>query len=173
MSETKYTPRHRALKQSARRQWKRAAALGATVPAAMSAAVAVGAPVQAASQPRIHNALEMARNQRGEEYQYGADGPNQFDCSGFVQYVYGKNGIQMPRTTEEQANKVRRIRKENMRPGDLMFYYDSGGVYHVAIFGGWHGDSRRHIVHAANEGADVTSGHSWTDNWFAGTMRPK
>jgi cell wall-associated NlpC family hydrolase len=171
MSETKYTPRHRAVKQSAIRQWRRAVALGATVPAAVGAAVTAGAPVQAASQPSIHDALEIARNQRGEEYQYGADGPNQFDCSGFVQYVYGKAGIQMPRTSDEQANRVRRIAKEDMRPGDLMFYYDDGGVYHVAVFGGFHGDGGRHIVHAANESADVTSGMNWTGKWFAGTMR--
>src|SRR5262245_19128023 len=93
MSESKYTPRHRAIKQSAIRQWKRAAALGATVPAAVGAAVTVGAPVQAASQHRIHNALETARNQKGEEYQYGSDRPNSFDCSGLIQYSHGKNQI--------------------------------------------------------------------------------
>jgi cell wall-associated NlpC family hydrolase len=108
MSATKYTPRHRAIKQSAVRTWKRAAALGATVPAAVSAAVTVGAPVQAATQHRIHNALETARNQRGEEYQYGSDGPNSFDCSGLVQYSYGKSEIKMPRTSEDQADRVKR-----------------------------------------------------------------
>ncbi len=171
MSESKYTPRHRAIKQSAIRQWKRAAALGATVPAAVSAAVTVGAPVQAASQHRIHNALETARNQKGEEYQYGANGPNSFDCSGFVQYSYGKNQIKMPRTSEEQAHRVKRISRDDMRKGDLMFYYDSGGVYHVGIFGGWNGHKRRYVLHAANEQRDVTTELNWTDNWFAGTMR--
>jgi len=166
----KYAPRHRAIKQSAARQWKRAAALGATVPAAVSA-VSVGAPVQAASQHRIHNALETARNQKGEEYQYGSDGPNSFDCSGLVRYAYGKNEIRMPRTSDAQADRVKRIAREDMRPGDLMFYYDDGGVYHVGIFGGWNGDKRRYVLHAANEGKDVTTELNWTGNWFAGTMR--
>ena len=46
----------------------------------------------------------------------------------------GKNQIKMPRTSEEQAHRVKRISRDDMRKGDLMFYYDSGGVYHVGIF---------------------------------------
>jgi cell wall-associated NlpC family hydrolase len=172
MSSTKYTPKHRAIKQSAVRTWKRAAAMGATVPAAIGGLVAVGVPAQAATQQRIHDSLETARNQKGEEYEYGGDGPNQFDCSGLVQYSYGKNNIKMPRTSDDQAQRVKRIAREDMRKGDLMFYYDSSGdVYHVGIFGGWNGEKRRYVLHAANEGDDVTRDLNWSGSWFAGTMR--
>ena len=40
----------------------------------------------------------------------------------------------MPRTSGAQAGFTRRIAKQDMRPGDLMFFYGSGGVYHAAIF---------------------------------------
>jgi cell wall-associated NlpC family hydrolase len=169
---SKYTPKHRALKQSALRQWKRAAALGATVPAAMSTAVTFGAPAQAASQDKIHEALESARNQKADEYEYGADGPEQFDCSGLTQFAYGQAGISIPRTSEDQADAAKRIAREDMRKGDLMFYYDSSGeVYHVGVFGGWNGEKRRYVLHAANEGDDVVSELNWSGNWYAGTFR--
>jgi cell wall-associated NlpC family hydrolase len=172
MRSTKYTPKHRAIKQSAVRQWKRAAALGATVPAALSTAVTVSAPAQAAGQEKIHEALEVARDQKPDEYQYGADGPDAFDCSGLIQYSYGKAGISMPRTSDDQADAVKRIAREDMRKGDLMFYYDSSGdVYHVGIFGGWDGDKHRYVLHAANEGSDVLTEENWSGSWFAGTMR--
>jgi cell wall-associated NlpC family hydrolase len=173
MTSTKYTPKHRALKQSALRQWKRAAALGATVPAALGTAVTFGAPAQAASQQRIHDALEIAQNQKPDEYEYGADGPEQFDCSGLTYYSYGKAGISIPRTSEDQADAAKRIAREDMRKGDLMFYYDSSGeVYHVGVFAGWNGEKRRIVLHAANEGDDVVSELNWdNNNWFAGTFR--
>jgi cell wall-associated NlpC family hydrolase len=172
MRSTKYTPKHRAIKQSALRQWKRAAALGATVPAAISTAVTVSAPAQAAGQHKVHEALEIARNQKADEYEYGADGPEQFDCSGLTQFAYGRAGISLPRTSDDQADAVKRIAREDMRKGDLMFYYDSSGdVYHVGIFAGWNGEKRRYVLHAANESTEVASELNWSGNWFAGTMR--
>ncbi len=172
MPSTKYTPKHRALKQSALRQWKRAAALGATVPAAFGTAVSLGAPAQAAGQVKILEALEVARNQKGDPYQYGGDGPHTFDCSGLVQYSYGKAGIEMPRTSDDQADAVQRIAREDMRKGDLMFFYDdSGDVYHVGIFGGWNGEKRRYVLAAPSTGETVHTELVWTDDWFAGTMR--
>lgn len=168
-----YVPKHRAIKHRAIKDWKRLTALGATVPAALGAAVTLGAPAQAATQNKIHDALEVARDQKKDEYEYGANGPEAFDCSGLIQYSYGKAGINMPRTSDAQADKAKRIAREDMRKGDLMFYYDEGGVYHVGVFGGWNGDKRRWVLHAANEGTDVAAELNWSGNWYAATMRGK
>jgi cell wall-associated NlpC family hydrolase len=57
-----------------------------------------------------------------------------------------------------------------MRPGDLMFFYGSGGVYHAAIFVGYkHG--RAMMVHAPGSGRRVTVAAPWTSSWFGGTLR--
>ena len=57
-----------------------------------------------------------------------------------------------------------------MRPGDLMFFYGSGGVYHAAIFMRWE-NGHALMVHAPGSGQSVTVAAPWTDSWFAGTVR--
>ncbi|MGI8614471.1 MAG: C40 family peptidase [Nocardioidaceae bacterium] len=114
----------------------------------------------------------MARNQIGDPYVYGAAGPNAFDCSGLTQYAYGKAGLYLPRTSDAQANYVRRIKKQNLHRGDLIFFYNSGGVYHLGIFMKWkHG--RRIILHSSYSGRPVQRDPLWTSSWFAGTLRPR
>jgi cell wall-associated NlpC family hydrolase len=167
-----YVPRHRAVKHSAIRNWKRVAAVGTALPAAFATAATLGAPAaQAASQQNIDHALEVARDQKGDPYEYGGDGPDSFDCSGLVQYSYEKADIEMPRTSEDQAARARTIAKEDMEKGDLMFFDDGSGVYHVGIFGGWNGEQRRRVLHASEEGEPVKTDLVWTNDWYAGTMR--
>lgn len=140
---------------------------------AASLAVTTGGVANAASQrqQKIHEALEVARDQKGDEYEYGANGPDQFDCSGLIQYAYGKAGIDMPRTSGDQADRARRIARQDMRKGDLMVFHDGGDVYHIGIFGGWNGDKRRWVLHAPNESEDVGSDLVWTGEWYPVTMR--
>jgi cell wall-associated NlpC family hydrolase len=119
---------------------------------------------------RIVSAERTAMAQRGDAYSYGSAGPNAFDCSGLVFYSYRRAGFNVPRTSGAQAAYTRRISKQNMRPGDLMFFYGSGGVYHAAIFVGY---QRGHamMVHAPGSGQRVTVAAPWTSSWFAGTLR--
>ncbi|WP_416953828.1 C40 family peptidase [Nocardioides sp. T5] len=86
---------------------------------------------------RVLTARNIAMAQRGDAYAYGAAGPSSFDCSGLIRYAYSRAGIAVPRTSSAQAGAARRIAKKDMRPGDLMFFYGSGGVYHAAIFLRW------------------------------------
>ena len=143
-----------------------------------SAAPAGSAPVVApklkhvaATSTRIRSALSIARNQKGDPYRYGASGPNAFDCSGLVYYSTHRAGFShVPRTSSAQARFMRHIKRSAMRPGDFVFFYDGGGVYHVGIFNGWsHG--RRQIVHAPYSGARVRREAIWTNKWFPGTLR--
>jgi cell wall-associated NlpC family hydrolase len=119
---------------------------------------------------RVATAVSVALNQRGDAYVYGASGPNAFDCSGLVQYSFGQAGINLPRTSGAQAGATRRIAKDDMQPGDLMFFYGSGGVYHAAIFLRWD-NGHALMVHAPGSGQSVTVAAPWTDSWFAGTVR--
>src|SRR5690349_1024334 len=125
----------------------------------------------AATSTRIRSALSIVRNQKGDPYRYGAAGPNAFDCSGLVYYATHRAGFgHVPRTSSAQARFMRHIKRSAMRPGDFVFFYDGGGVYHVGVFSGWsHG--RRLIVHAPYSGARVRTEAIWTNRWFPGTLR--
>lgn len=120
---------------------------------------------------RVSQALRIAINHEGAPYVYGATGPNAFDCSGLTSYAYHQVGFDgLPRTAAEQAGFVRHIPRDQMRPGDLVFFYDGSHVYHVGIYDGMV-DGRRYIVHAPYPGESVRREAIWTDSWFAGTMR--
>jgi cell wall-associated NlpC family hydrolase len=128
-----------------------------------------------ASTSRVGTAYNIADNQRGDRYQYGAAGPSRFDCSGLVYYSFRRAGFGgMPRTSRAQAGHVTRIAKSSVRKGDLVFFYSGSArarnVYHVGVFAGWR-DGRRTIVHAPGSGQRVHLTRIWTSRWFAGTMR--
>ena len=84
----------------------------------------------------------------GQRYVYGGAKPGVgFDCSGFVQYVFGRHGISLPRTSRQQATAGRALPRTltALRPGDLMLFSSRGrGVDHVAIYAG---DNR--IIHSS------------------------
>jgi cell wall-associated NlpC family hydrolase len=78
----------------------------------------------------------------GTRYRYGGTTPGGgFDCSGFVQYVFARNGVKLPRTSWEQARSGRAVPRgvASLKPGDLMLFASRGGrVDHVAVYVGDH-----------------------------------
>jgi cell wall-associated NlpC family hydrolase len=90
----------------------------------------------------------------GTRYQYGGTTPQSgFDCSGFVQYVYRKNGVTLPRASREQARAGRSLpaKLDGLRAGDLLFFSQTGGgVDHVAIYAG-----NDRILHSTSSGGGV------------------
>lgn len=60
--------------------------------------------------------------QVGKPYRYGGTGPDAFDCSGLVQYVYAQSGVRLPRTTGGQFRSGHAIDPDQARTGDLLFY---------------------------------------------------
>ncbi len=79
--------------------------------------------------------VEAARKLTGVRYQLGGDSPaTGFDCSGYVQYVFGLFRIRIPRTVAEQYRAGRPAKPGAIRAGDLLFFRTSGsGVSHVAL----------------------------------------
>lgn len=120
----------------------------------------------AASNTNIHRAVKIATYQKGDPYSYGAAGPRAFDCSGLVFYSYRRANIKVPRTSSQLAHRARHIRWNAKRPGDLIFYHNSGRVYHVAIYVG-HG----RVVEAQRPGTRVKVTKMWQAPRFAGTLR--
>lgn len=73
----------------------------------------------------------------GKPYRWGGNGPNYFDCSGLVCYVYAQIGIRLPRTTFRQVNAGKRITTGELAPADLVFFRKNA---HVGIYvgSGWY-----------------------------------
>jgi cell wall-associated NlpC family hydrolase len=90
----------------------------------------------------------------GTRYTYGGATPQSgFDCSGFVQFVYGRNGVTLPRTSRQQATAGKSLatKLDGLRAGDLLFFSQSGdGVNHVAIYVG-----NDRILHSSSSGGGV------------------
>ena len=95
--------------------------------------------------------LKTAAQYKGVPYVFGGTTPNGFDCSGYVQYVFAKNGIRLTRTADTQALEGKFVSKKNLKPGDLVFFttYEPGAS-HVGIYAGnnqfWNATSSRGIM---------------------------
>ena len=124
----------------------------------------------ASRQQKVLRAADVALRQLGDRYRYGADGPGSFDCSGLLKYSYQKAGLKLPRTSSAQAKRAHRIKKKNLRRGDLMFFHDGGGVYHAAMFLKWK-KGKALMVHSPGSGERVRRDKPWTKSWFAATVR--
>jgi cell wall-associated NlpC family hydrolase len=92
--------------------------------------------------------LATADRYLGTRYRYGGETPGVgFDCSGFVQYVFGRHGVTLPRTSRQQASAGRALPRAlaSLQPGDLLLFSTGGArIDHVAIYAG---DNR--ILHSS------------------------
>jgi peptidoglycan DL-endopeptidase CwlO len=77
-------------------------------------------------------ALRWALTRRGDPYVWGAAGPSSFDCSGLVLWAYAKVGISLPHFTGDQWNMGVHVGKNQLQPGDLVFFYPDIG--HVGLY---------------------------------------
>lgn len=86
--------------------------------------------------------VAFAYDQLGDQYVYGADGPDTWDCSGLTQGAWAAAGVSLSHNTAMQWNETARISRDELQPGDLVFYNNLG---HVGIY---IGDGE--IIHAPN-----------------------
>jgi len=94
-------------------------------------------------------AVEFATAQIGKRYEWGAEGPDTYDCSGLTSQAWADAGHGIPRTSQEQWKQLKRVDVKDMRPGDLIIYFDDAS--HVGMY---IGDGA--IVHAPRPGRTVT-----------------
>ena len=116
----------------------------------------------------VDKVLSVARAQLGSPYQYGAAGPEAFDCSGLVYYSYLQAGITLPRTALAQYSHTAPVSADALEPGDLVFFrLGDSRVSHVGIYEGG-----RAFIHAPSTGSRVMSGsldnRYWRERWVRG-----
>ncbi|WP_411071996.1 NlpC/P60 family protein [Streptomyces sp. cmx-4-25] len=93
-------------------------------------------------------ALRFAVGQIGKPYEWGAEGPDAYDCSGLTQRAWAAAGREIPRTSQEQWATLPRVSLAELRPGDLVVYFP--GATHVAVYLG-----EGLVVQAPRPGAKV------------------
>jgi len=114
------------------------------------------------SKLKVNSIIKNAKEMLGVSYYYGGISPKTgFDCSGLVYYLHKKQGIKLPRTTKGQLQRVRKIRKSALRPGDLVFFaINKRKVSHVGIY---LGDNK--FIHSPSTGKSVKI-TSMTSNYW-------
>jgi hypothetical protein len=106
------------------------------------------------SAPAATRVIGTAEQYLGVPYRWGGSTPQSgFDCSGYVQYVYGRQGVKLPRTSREQAHAGDRVSPSvaSLRQGDLVLFAEPASrISHVAIYAGG-----RRIIHSSSSGGGV------------------
>ena len=117
-------------------------ATGSTAPAATAASDSVRSQI-----------LDYAATFLGVPYVYGGSSPKGFDCSGFTSYVYKHFNVSLPHSSASQYTRVTKVSRDNLQPGDLVFFASTAGgskINHVGIYVG-NGNS----IHAPSPGKRV------------------
>jgi peptidoglycan DL-endopeptidase CwlO len=110
-------------------------------------------------------AVWWAEKALGFPYQWGADGPSSFDCSGLMKWAYAHVGISLPHYSGAQINVGSRVSRGNLEPGDLVFF--GFPIHHVGMYVGG-GD----FIEAPYTGADVRISSLGNRGDYAGACRP-
>jgi cell wall-associated NlpC family hydrolase len=128
----------------------------ATVAAKTSAKVATGkssgekkAPAPATSKGQ--EIVTIAQKYLGVPYVYGGSSPSGFDCSGLVQYVCRQAGISVSRTSSSQFGNGTAVSRDELQPGDLVFFKSGGRISHVGIYAG-----NGQMIHSPQTGKTVS-----------------
>jgi cell wall-associated NlpC family hydrolase len=149
----------------------------ASQPGAAGGAVAEALPAggggDATAGAKAVAALDEAMKYKGTDYVWGGSSPQTgFDCSGLVQWAYAKQGIEIPRVTDQQilAKNGDNVGRKDLVPGDLVFFRDpSGYVHHVGISMG--GDKFLHAPHTGDVVKESSLDEPYYAQQFAGGRR--
>lgn len=108
-------------------------------------------PVESSPSTLASRAADQALAMVGKPYRYGGNTPRGFDCSGLVQYSYGRVGVKLPHGTRSLRQESYPVSRQKLKRGDLVFFTQNGRKSsHVAIYIG-----HNRFVHAPSSGKHV------------------
>jgi cell wall-associated NlpC family hydrolase len=114
--------------------------------------------------------IHTAYSQLGQAYKRGGAAPGSgFDCSGFTSWVFAMTGIKIPRTSREQFGKGVSVDKEDLRPGDMVFFRSGRNISHVGIY-----VEKGYFIHSPNRNSEITISSLRSSGWlraYAGARR--
>lgn len=95
---------------------------------------------------------KTAKEYLGSAYRHGGSGPNSFDCSGFVKFIYEKYGIELPRSSSDQASVGTKVGKDELQVGDILVFSNTyrSGPSHTGIYLG-----NNKFIHASTRSKGV------------------
>ena len=96
---------------------------------------------------KLEELITLAKSKIGSSYVYAAKGPDHFDCSGFVYYLYGQSGIDIPRTSLNQSKSGEQLTREEIQRGDILFF-DTANRGHVNHSGVYLGEGK--FIHSSS-----------------------
>lgn len=108
--------------------------------------------------PQVDAIINYAKRFLGVPYRYGGTTPSGFDCSGFINYIFGNFGFDLVRTSYGLAELGTTVKLSEIRPGDLMFFkgsnVNSTSVGHVALVVEVSPEAIK-FIHSANSGVRI------------------
>jgi cell wall-associated NlpC family hydrolase len=129
-----------------------------------------GGPCPAAAAPTAAaaTAVRVACEQKGKRYVYATEGPNTFDCSGLMTYAWRAAGKTLTHQSGAQFRETARISKDQLQPGDLIFFYSSSNPSHVGMYIG-----NGMMIHASRAGVPIGLKNVSKDSSITGYGRVK
>jgi peptidoglycan DL-endopeptidase CwlO len=109
-------------------------------------------------------AVRAALSQVGKPYQWGASGPNSYDCSGLTMWAWAQAGVSLPHSSAMQYGVTARVSQSDWQPGDLLFF--GSPIHHVAMYIG-----NGQLVEAPYTGASVRVTSAYRSD-YVGAGRP-
>ncbi len=91
--------------------------------------------------------ISLAKSKLGDSYMPAKAGPDHFDCSGFVYYLFKNNDISIPRTSLNQSKSGKKLTREALKKGDILFF-DTAHRNHVNHSGVYLGDGK--FIHSSS-----------------------
>lgn len=83
---------------------------------------------------KAESIIAEAKRHIGTPYQWGGTNPSGFDCSGYMNYVFKKSGVELPRTAAQQYGVGTPVAKANLQKGDLVFFTHGSGIQHNGLY---------------------------------------